>query len=219
MAKVKRIIDVSRYNGPIDWAAVAKSGEVDGVMLKTVSTNRSLSKRADGLYVDPYFERNYQECRKYGIPVGVYYYTYAANKTMADAELALLKEALRGKTLTLPVAVDVEDNKLIKLTRAALTELVYHAARAIESWGLYAMVYTYTSYSSAELDMTALAPFDIWLADYTGQPPKVGFAYSMHQYTERGRMPGVSGDVDISTTTMDYPKIIKKHKLDRLREG
>ncbi len=54
-----RYIDVSRYQGTIDWAQVAAAG-YKGAMLKTVSTNRKLSKRSDGLYIDPTFERNYR---------------------------------------------------------------------------------------------------------------------------------------------------------------
>ena len=96
-------------------------------MLKTVSTNRKLSKRADGLYIDPQFERNYAECKRLGIPVGVYYYTYAVSRAGADAELAMLKSALTGKTFELPVAVDVEDNKLHSLGKQALTNQVLSA--------------------------------------------------------------------------------------------
>ena len=111
----KTILDVSRWQGRIDWDAVKRSGKIDGVMLKAVSTNRKLSKRKDGLYIDPTFERNYAECKRLGIPVGVYYYTYATDKEMADAELALLKSALTGKTFELPISVDVEDNKINRL--------------------------------------------------------------------------------------------------------
>ncbi|MGN0662981.1 MAG: GH25 family lysozyme, partial [Faecalibacterium sp.] len=70
---MKNILDVSRYQGIIDWDAVKASNLVNGVMLKTVSTNRSLSSRSDGLYIDPTFERNYAECQRVGLPVGVYY--------------------------------------------------------------------------------------------------------------------------------------------------
>lgn len=84
-------------------AQLAAKQKVDGVMLKTVSTNRKLSKRADGLYIDPQFERNYAKCKRLGIPVGVYYYTYAVSRAGADAELAMLKSALTGKTFELPV--------------------------------------------------------------------------------------------------------------------
>lgn len=108
-------------------AQLAAKQKVDGVMLKTVSTNRKLSKRADGLYIDPQFERNYVECNRLGIPVGVYYYTYAVSRAGADAELAMLKFALTGKTFELPVAVDVEDNKLHSLGKQALTNQVLSA--------------------------------------------------------------------------------------------
>ena len=125
-----RYIDVSRYQGKITldgWRKVKAAG-YKGAMLKTVSTNRKLSKRADGLYIDPTFETNYRNARTAGLDVGVYYYTYAISHTGADKELALLADALRGKELTLPVAVDVEDNKLKQLGRQALLGGVLLAA-------------------------------------------------------------------------------------------
>ena len=114
-----RYIDVSRYQGAIDWAQVAAAG-YRGAMLKTVSTNRKLSKRSDGLYIDPTFEDNYKNAKAAGLDVGVYYYTYATSEAMADAELALLRQAVYGKELTLPVAVDVEDNRLGNLDKQSL---------------------------------------------------------------------------------------------------
>lgn len=217
----KTILDVSRYQGTIDWDTVQASGQIDGVMLKTVSTNRSLSTRTDGLYIDPTFERNYAACKRLGIPVGVYYYTYAQTVEQVDAELSLLREALAGKTLDMPVAVDVEDNKLKPLTAAKLTDLVAYAAGIVESWGLYAMVYTYTSYANTELYMggAALSRYDVWLADYTGKTPKVSFSYGMHQYTSKGSVPGITGSVDLSHAYKDYPAIIQRAGLTKLREG
>lgn len=215
----KTILDVSRWQGDIDWDAVKASGLVDGVMLKTVSTNRKLSKRKDGLYIDPTFEHNYAECKRLGIPVGVYYYTYAVSHTSADAELALLKTALTGKTFELPICVDVEDNKLRKLGRQALTDLTAYQLKTVESWGLYAMLYTYTSFAKSRLYMSgaALKPFDVWLADYTGKPPAVDFAYGMHQYTSKGTVPGIQGGVDLSRAYKDYPEIIQRARLTEIR--
>ena len=126
-------IDVSKYQGTVDWAK-AKAGGVKFAMLKSVSTNRT------GLYIDPYFERNYAECKRLGIPVGVYYYTYAQDKAYADKELAMLQKAIAGKQFEYPVVVDVEDNKLKPLSKAALTDLVLYALQTIEGWGCYAMV-------------------------------------------------------------------------------
>lgn len=217
-----RYLDVSRYQGKITldgWRKVKASG-YKGVMLKTVSTNHKLSKRADGLYIDPTFERNYRNARAAGLDVGVYYYTYATSEAMADAELALVRQAVYGKELTMPVCVDVEENKLKKLSTLDLTNVVAYALEKVEAMGFYAQLYTYTHYSNMELDMGRLASrWDVWLSDTTGHTPAVGYHYNAHQHTSEGRVPGISGNVDLSVTELNYPRIIRKKGLTRLREG
>ena len=212
-----RYIDVSRYQGTIDWAQVASAG-YKGAMLKTVSTNHKLSKQADGLYIDPTFETNYRNAKAAGLDVGVYYYTYATSEAMADAELALVRQAVYGKELTMPLAVDVEENKLKPMSTLDLTNLTAYALEQMEKMGFYAQLYTYTGYKY-ELDMPRLSSrWDVWLADYTGKTPKVDFKYNAHQHTSKGSVPGISGNVDLNVTTLNYPKIIKTKGLTRLRE-
>ena len=225
---MKPIMDVSRWQGSIDWDKVKASGLVSGVMLKAVSTNRKLSKRKDGLYIDPTFERNYAECKRVGLPVGVYYYTYATDKDMADAELALLKTALTGKTFELPISVDVEDNKIKKLSTQTLTDLAAYALATVEQWGFYALLYVGLNFAQTELYMTgaALRKYDAWLARYPSDKsktkpedkPKTDFAFGMWQYTSTASVPGVSGNVDLSHAYKGYTKIIAKKGLTRLRE-
>lgn len=213
-----RYIDVSRYQGLIDWAQVAAAG-YKGAMLKTVSTNYKLSKRSDGLYIDPTFETNYRNARAAGLDVGIYYYTYATSEAMADAELALLRQAVYGKEFSLPVCVDVEENKLKQLSTLDLSNLVAYALEQVEKMGFYAQLYTYTGYKY-ELDMARLSSrWDVWLADYTGEAPNVTFNYSAHQHTSKGSVPGITGNVDLNVTTLNYPRIIEKKGLTRLREG
>lgn len=214
-----RYIDVSRYQGLIDWAQVAAAG-YKGAMLKTVSTNYKLSKRADGLYIDPTFETNYRNARAAGLDVGVYYYTYATSEAMADAELALVRKAVYGKELTMPLAVDVEENKLKPMSTLDLTNLTAYALEQVEKMGFYAQLYTYTHYSNMELDMGRLANrWDVWLSDTTGHTPAVGYHYNAHQHSSEGRVPGITGNVDLNVTTLNYPRIIRKKGLTRLREG
>lgn len=214
-----RYIDVSRYQDLIDWAQVAAAG-YKGAMLKTVSTNHRLSKRADGLYIDPTFEANYRNARAAGLDVGVYYYTYATSEAMADAELALLRQAVYGKELTMPLAVDVEENKLKPMSTLDLTNLTAYALEQVEKMGFYAQLYTYTYYSNMELDMGRLANrWDVWLSDTTGSTPKVNYRYNAHQHNHHGCVPGITGDADLNVTTLNYPKIIKTKGLTRLREG
>lgn len=214
-----RYIDVSRYQGLIDWAQVAAAG-YKGAMLKTVSTNYKLSKRADGLYIDPTFETNYRNARAAGLDVGVYYYTYATSEAMADAELALLRQAVYGKEFSLPVCVDVEENKLKPMSTLDLTNLTAYALEQVEKMGFYAQLYTYTYYSNMELDMGRLANrWDVWLSDTTGSTPKVNYRYNAHQHNHHGCVPGITGDADLNVTTLNYPKIIKTKGLTRLREA
>lgn len=230
----KTIMDVSRYQGTVNWDAVKVSGKVDGVMLKTVSTNSKLSNRADGLYIDPTFERNYAECKRLGIPVGVYYYTYATTRDGADKELALLKTALTGKTFELPICVDVEDNKLHKLSKSALTDLVAYMLGVVQSWGVYAMLYTGLNFGTTRLYMggAELKPYDVWLARYPKDQsktkpedkPKTAFTFGMWQYTSTAHIPGVVDatpgkvtNVDLSHAYKDYAAIIQRAGLDAVR--
>ena len=217
-----RYIDVSRYQGKttLDGWRKVKAAGYKGVMLKTVSTNRKLSKRADGLYIDPTFETNYRNARAAGLDVGVYYYTYATSEAMADAELDLVRQAVYGKELTLPVAVDVEDAALTVLKPKDLTNLAAYHLEQIEKIGFFAQLYTYTSYANRNLEMERLSGrWNVWLADYTRKTPNVTFNYNAHQHTSKGAVPGITGNVDLNVTTVNYPRIIRKKGLTRLREG
>ena len=221
----KTIMDVSRHQGVIDWAKVKASGRVDGVMI------RAMGNSADGKhskpYLDPAFERNYAECTRLGIPVGVYGYFKAINRTEADKELAMLKQALTGKTLSLPVAVDIEDEVQKPLGKAALTDIAAHCLSTVESWGVYAMLYTGLWFGSTFLCMggAALKPYDVWLARYPKDQrktkpedkPKTAFAFGMWQYTSTASVPGVSTNVDMSHAYKDYAAIIKRAGLGAVK--
>lgn len=209
-----RYIDVSRWQGTIDWEKV-KSTEYRGVML------RALGNKGGNPYFDPCFEKNYAGAKAAGLDVGVYWYSAATTQAGLNAELSMLKEAVRGKELTLPVAMDVEDSRLAVLNTQELTDHVATALHEIEQLGFYAQLYTYTSFAKAHLFVgcAALRPYDVWLADYTGKTPNVTFNYNAHQHTSNGAVPGISGNVDLNVTTLNYPHIIRKKGLTRLREG
>ena len=205
------IMDVSRWQGSIDWDAVKRSGKIDGVML------RVLGSKGGKPYVDPAFARNYAECARLGLPVGGYYYTCAVTQRQTEEELAALKTALRGKTFQLPLAIDVEDPRLRSMAPAKLSARVAEAAAQLEAWGLYAMVYTYTNFADTALDMAALAAYDLWIADYRGKRPTR--KHGMWQYTSKGSVPGVKNGLDLSHAYKDYPGILKRAGLTRMKEA
>ena len=213
----KTIMDVSRHQGTIDWAKVKASGKVDGVMLRVMGN--SAEGKHSKPYLDPTFERNYSECTRLGIPVGVYGYFKAVNRAEADKELAMLKQALTGKVLSLPVAVDIEDEVQKPLGKAALTNLTAHMLSTVESWGVYAMLYTGLWFGSTFLYMggVELKPYDVWLAAYRTRKPAPGLPFGMWQYTSTARVSGVSTDVDMSHAYKDYAAIIRRAGLSKVK--
>ena len=195
------------------WAQVKAAG-YKGVML------RAVGNRNGAPYIDPTFEDNYANAKAAGLDVGVYYYTNATSEELADRELAVLRKALVGKEMTMPVALDLESPSLAGMPYGDLSNLAAYHLEQIEKMGFYAQLYTYTSYANAQLDMARLAGrWDVWLADYTGKTPKVDFKYTAHQHTSKGSVPGISGKVDLNVTEINYPRIIRKKGLTRLREG
>ena len=205
----RTILDVSKWQGSINWDKVKASGKIDGVML------RVLGSKGGKPYLDPYFARNYAECARLGLPVGGYYYTCAVKPRQTEEDQAARQPALRGKTFTLPLAIDEEDPRLRSLAPAKLSALVAEAAAQLEAWGLYAMVYTYTNFADTALDMAALAAYDLWIADYRGKRP--ARRHGMWQYTSSGKIHGVSGPVDLSVAYKDYAAIIQRAGLTKVR--
>lgn len=215
-----RFVDVSRWQGKIKmegWQAIKGAG-YKGVMLR--ACGNSASYNPSKAYIDPTFETNYANAKAAGLDIGVYYFTKAMSEAEAEKELAVLRKAMRGKELTMPVAVDMEDAMLTVHKPKDLTNLAAYHLEQIEKMGFFAQLYTYTSYANIHLDMARLAGrWDIWLADYTGKTPKVQFKYSAHQHSSEGRVPGINGPVDLDVTTVNYPRIIKAKGLTRLREA
>ena len=214
----KTIMDVSRHQGVIDWAKVKASGKIGGVIIRAMGN--SGAGKASKPYLDPYFARNYAECTRVGLPVGVYGYFKATDRAQADKELALFKQALGGRTFQLPVAVDIEDKLQEALSKSALTDIVAHCLSVVESWGVYAMLYTGLYFGQTNLYMggAVLKPYDVWLAAYRTKKPAPGWSFGMWQYTSTARVPGVSTRVDLSHAYKDYPAIIQRAGLGAVKE-
>lgn len=220
----KTIMDVSRHQGTIDWAKVKASGKIDGVMLRAMGN--SAEGKPSKPYTDPQFARNYAECKRLGIPCGVYGYFKATNKTQADKELAYFKKLLVGKTLQLPVAVDIEDETQQTLSKSALTDLAAYMLGVVQNWGVYAMLYTGLWFGQTYLYMggAALKPYDVWLAAYRSTKPSPGWPFGMWQYTSIAHVPGVvdatpgkTTNVDLSRAYKDYAGIIQRAGLGAVR--
>lgn len=187
-------IDVSRYQGNIDWQKVKNAG-IKFAMLRLCSSNNS------GLYIDPTFEQNYNNAKSAGIYVGAYIYTYATTEEEQNKELEFALNGLNGKTLDYPLALDVEDNSLTSIGKSELTNLVKRGLDIIDQKGFIPMLYTYTNYSN-NLNMDTLKDYDLWIADYRGYN---GYGEcDMWQYSSSGKVDGISGNVDMNICYKNY---------------
>lgn len=194
------IIDVSKYQGNINWDQVKAAG-VQGAVLRA-----GYGRYAD--QVDRTFARNYAECKRLGIPVGAYWYIYANTLVHHQAEMELFLRVLEARQLELPVYIDVEDKAQATMSPADLTNMLRQGLGMLETAGWFAAVYTYTSFAS-HFDYQGLAATNsMWLADYRTNY-NTTLPRDMHQYTSGGTVPGISGRVDCNRCYRDFPPIIK----------
>ncbi len=184
-------IDVSQWQGNIDWGAVKNSGVVNYAMLR-VGYGREPSQK------DPYFERNYAGATSQNIPVGVYHYSYANTVTDAIREADACLQMLNGKELTLPIAYDIEDTKtLVGVNKQTLTDIAIAFCDRIKAAGYQPMIYTNPSYANDRLDLAQLRAkgYDVWIANYGVSNYKFPYPVKMWQYSSTGRVPGISDNV------------------------
>ncbi len=195
-------IDVSQYQGEINWQAVKAQGWQYAI-LRAVSSDRQ------GLYVDRFFEQNYQKAKAAGLKLGVYYYTYAQTQQQAIDELNLLLSVLEGKQLEYPVFVDMEDPSIAALGRRAATQLAAFALAVLDQKKWYSGLYTYSNFAQRYLDLSQLQGYPLFIADYRGY---VGYpeSFDMWQYTSTGKVDGISTNTDLSNSYTDFLPAIRK---------
>ncbi|MCI1966550.1 MAG: Ig-like domain-containing protein [Oscillospiraceae bacterium] len=188
-------IDVSKYQGAIDWSAVKNSG-VDFAMIRTGFGSENWSSQTD-----PYFETNYNEAKANGIKVGVYHYSYATSVAMAEAEAEFCLHILNGRQLDYPVAYDLEDKSQWGLSDDLFGQIVQTFCSKLEAAGYKTMVYSYYSFYNAHLTSPLVTQYDTWIAHIitmTDFSP-----YTIWQYGQRS-IPGVSGSCDVDYSFYDY---------------
>lgn len=191
MTKLKGI-DVSKWQGDIDWNKVKSDGVEFAMVRSGYSSN----------YTDPYFEQNHAKAKANGIKVGAYHYSYAVNATQAKAEANYVIKLLKGKKLDYPVAFDIEDSTQQSLGKKMITDIIAAFCDTIKNEGLRPMLYTNTNWRANFIDMSRVADLLLWQAHYPPdpnvRPEAVDEKVSIWQYTSKGRVNGISGDVDMN---------------------
>lgn len=198
-------IDVSHWQGVIDWPAVAASG-VKFAIIKAGGSDA-------GFYRDSCFERNYWGAVNAGLEVGAYYFIGPKMLTKKDAEADAERffQIIKGKKFSMPIYLDVETSDPKEKERA--TEAAIYFCRYLEARGYFVGIYASDlSGFRDRLDVSKLYDFTLWVARY-GKKPQHVQKWDVWQSSSSGKVSGIWGNVDLDQMTRDLPGIIRKaHK-------
>ena len=213
-----KIIDVSQWQGVIDWEQV--KGNVDGVILRAGYGSKGKA--------DTQFARNAAECNRLGIPIGAYWFSYAKSVDEAKREAGHLLAAVKPYRMELPLAYDFEYDSVsnaeaqgVKITKALATSFAEAFCDAIEKGGYWVLNYTNLDYLQRMFDAKLTERYGLWLAawklssnpDLSNPPRKC----DIWQWGG-SQVPGIGGSVDTNECYRDFPALIKKAGLNHLRD-
>lgn len=196
-------IDLSKYNGSVDFGKVKGSG-IDFAMLRLGSRGYE----SGIISLDDKFVEYAQNAVVNNIPVGVYFFSSAINETEAVEEANYTVGAITSFTVRYPVAIDLEDvgdnsARTANLTMKERTAIVKAFCDTVKSYGYKPIIYAERDMLIAGVDLEELKDYDIWLAD-ENIPTDFPYDFKMWQYSQKGQVDGISGDVDINLSFVSY---------------
>lgn len=197
-------IDVSSYQGDINWDAVAKDG-IDFAMIRILT-----GKDASAIKYDSKFKTNYSGARAAGLNVGVYRYSYATSRTLARREAKAVINALDGRKLDYPIVMDFEDSSILQgtSTNSRRAEIILAFKEEVEKAGYKFALYANKNWLDNYIDTGMLGDTHIWIARWRSLESGHGYTgrgtVTMWQYTDAGSVKGISGKVDMDVSYKKY---------------
>ncbi len=196
-------IDVSEHQGDIDWNAVKNAG-IEFAIIR-------VGYRTYGggeITLDTTFEQNLQNADAAGIKTGVYFFSQAIDPEEAIEEADAVIDAIRPYNITYPVIFDWElitgdSARTDAMTVDNLADACISFCERVKSAGYTPMIYQNKNTTMFKLDLPKLQDYDFWLAEY-GDKPTYYYDYQMWQYSSTGKVPGISGEVDMNISFKDY---------------
>ena len=196
-----RGIDVSKYQGNIDWGAVAASG-INFAIIRVGYRGSS----SGALVEDRNFKKNISGATKAGIKVGLYFFTQAVNEAEAVEEASMAMSLASGYKVTYPIFIDTEsasNGRANGLSKSARTAVVKAFCQTVRNGGYKAGVYASKSWYANQLNASALNGYCIWVAQYNSSCTYSG-KYDMWQYSSKGSVSGIKGNVDMNISYTGY---------------
>lgn len=197
-------IDISKHQGTVDFAKL--KGNVDFVIIRA-GYGKLVSQK------DTKFEEYYAGCKKYGIPVGCYWYSYAVSVAEVKQEAEVFLNVIKGKQFEYPVYFDLEEKSAFNTGKANCSAMVRAFCGALENAGYYAGLYMSRSPFTTYMESDIKDKYTLWLAEYNSKLNYSGNV-DMWQYGDKGSVAGVNGSVDMDWCYKDFPSVIKKVGLN-----
>ncbi len=214
----RRGIDVSWAQGEfVDWEKVAASG----VEFAIIRAGRGRAGKDNTMAEDVYFRRNIEEAQRYGIDVGVYFYSYATSVAEAEEEAQFFVDLISGYKIQYPVILDLEENFQGEIGKKKLSNMIDAFFEVLMRNRYFPMLYSYKAWIEQYLDMTELDKYAVWLAQVSDEVTYDG-GYYIWQYSFTGKVNGIvdyKGDlipVDLDISYKDWPTIFKKYGLNNM---
>lgn len=199
-------IDVSDYQGQIDWDRVAASG-VRFAMIRVGYRGYTLG----GIYQDTYCAYNIKEALRVGVDVGIYFFSQATTVAEAEEEALQTLEWIKNYDITYPVVFDWERisnpySRTRSTSGATVTACAQRFCQMMEDAGYTAMTYGNPSMIGSDLLLSELTEYPFWLAHYTDgwRPTSFPYHFAMWQYTSSGHVDGIEGRVDLNLCLTDW---------------
>ena len=193
-------IDVSTWNGNIDWNKVKNSG-VSYVIIRTGFRGSTQG----ALVEDNRFRQNIQGATNAGLKVGVYFFSQAINEVEAVEEASMVLSQVKGYNLAYPVFIDVEPSggRADALSSGDRTKVINAFCQTIQNGGYKAGIYANKTWLAQKMNISALSGYKIWLAQYNSTVT-YGGRYDMWQYSDKGTVAGINGQVDMNLSYLSY---------------
>lgn len=194
-------IDVSKWNGNIDWNAVKNSG-VSYVIIRCGYRGSTTG----ALIEDPMFRANIQGAASAGLKVGIYFFTQAVNEAEAVEEASMVAGLINGYHISYPVFLDVEPSggRADGLDKATRTAVCRAFCQTIQNSGYTAGIYANNTWLTERMDAGSLTDYKIWLAQYAAVPTYAASRYDLWQYSAKGTVAGIEGSVDMNISYLGY---------------
>lgn len=203
--------DISHWQGKVDFEKLSKA--VDFVILKCGGSDNS-----DFYYTDRNFEEYYKAARYHGLKIGAYWFVGATStgRECGLRESKYINAILKNKFFELPIYIDFEAGN--KKKKSQNTDYIKACAGYLESLKYFVGVYSSDiSGFKEQLDYLKVRDkYSLWVARY-GKEPQYAVKYDMWQYSSKGKLPGITGRVDLNFLYRDLPKIIQNKHLNNMK--